>query len=202
MVYGSIKFLKYENNGSGQMNKTYKIVIIFLAILCILVLSVILMFSGVYFFALIHNPQTDEELFFTTITDKTGISFNSCEVVSEKNTHGGFLGDGVTEKIYNCYNKKIKEKDIKKALKPLPLSKNLNEEIMNYNSFESSIDPKLIISEITNGYYFFIDNYAFNYENKQNIYSDANLLKRPAQNYTLGIYDLDTKMFYYFEIDT
>lgn len=184
------------------MHKIYKIVIIFLATLCILVLSVILMLLGVYVFALIYNPQTDEELFFTTITDKTGISFNSCKVVSEKNTHGGFLGDGVTEKIYNCSNQEIKKKDLKKALKPLPLSKNLNEEIMNYNPPEGSINPKPIISDITNGYYFFIDNYAVNYENKKNIYSDENLLKRPAQNYTLGVYDLDTKIFYYFEVDT
>lgn len=67
---------------------------------------------------------------------------------------------------------------------------------------EENIHPEKIIKEISNGYYFFIDNYAVNYENNKNIYNDENISQRPAKNYTLGVYDLDTKIFYYFEVDT
>lgn len=183
------------------MDKIYKISVIFLSTLCILILCLILMLLGVYFFDFIHNPQTDEELFFTTIAEKTAIAFNDCNLVKEENTHGGFLGDGITLKIYNCYSKNIRDKDLKKGLKKLPLSKNLVEEVMN-NFSDDDIKPGDIIKEIDNGYYFFIDNYAVSYENRQNIYSDKKLLTRPAKNYTLGVYDSDTKYFYYFEVDT
>lgn len=184
------------------MNKLYKVSVIFLSTLCILILCIILMLLGVYFFDFIHNPLTDEAMFFKTIEDKTNISFNTCELVSEENTHGGFLGDGITQKIYNCYHQDIEKKQLKKGLKPLPLSDNLMNEIMNNFPIEENIQPENIIKEITNGYYFFIDNYAVNYENNHNIYSDKNISNRSSKNYTLGIYDIDTKVFYYFEVDT
>lgn len=80
------------------MNKIYKVSVIFLSTLCILILCIILMLLGVHLFALLHNPQTDEELFFEIIEDKTDISFNTCELISEEDTHGGFLGEGTTQK--------------------------------------------------------------------------------------------------------
>lgn len=160
------------------------------------------MLLGMHLFSLLHNPLSDAELFFKTIEEKTNVAFNTCELISEENTHGGFLGDGTTQKIYNCYHQNIKKKQLKNELKPLPLSNNLMTEIMTNFPSEENIHPENIIKEITNGYYFFIDNYAVNYENNKNIYSDENISKRPSKNYTLGIYDLDTKKFYYFEVDT
>lgn len=186
------------------MQKIYKVSIIFLSTLCVLVVCIILMLLGVYFFALIHNPKTDEELFHETIYNKTEIDFRSCELISEKNTHGGFNGDGTTQKIYNCYQKEISTKKLKNNLKSLPLSENIRVEMSSkrIDINGESYSYETLIKEITNGYYFFIDNYSEYYKDVEDIYSDEKLLERYATNYTLGIYDADTKYFYYFEVDT
>ncbi len=184
------------------MNKLYKIAVIFLLTLCILLACIILMLFGTKFFSLIHNPKTDEELLLTKIKSKTGIDFSSCELLSEENTHGGFLETGATQKIYNCYHQDIKKKSLKQGLKLLPLSKNLTEDIMANFPNDDKIAPGNIIPEITNGYYFFIDNYTVNYESNLDIYSDKNISNRLSRNYSLGVYDYETKIFYYFELDT
>lgn len=186
------------------MQKLYNVSIIFLSVLCVLVVCIILMLLGMNLFALIHNPKTDEELFFETIYDMTKIDFRSCELISEKDTHGGFNGDGTTQKIYNCYHNEISTKKLKNNLKSLPLSKNIQTELSSIRMDKNgeTYSYKTLIEEITNGYYFFIDNYSEYYKDVENIYSDEKLLDRYATNYTVGIYDADTKYFYYFEIDT
>lgn len=186
------------------MKKVYKVSKIILLILTVLVGCLILMLLGASFFSLIYNPKTDEELFFETLNNKTNIDFKKCALVSEKNTHGGFMGDGTTYKIYNCYQQDISTKKLKSNLNSLPLSENISKEMsskrMDYNGESYSYEK--IIKAITNGYYLFIDNYSEYYNDIEDIYSDEMLLKRPATNYTLGIYDADTKFFYYFEVDT
>ena len=183
------------------MKKMYQVTIIFLISLCILVLSIALMLIGSNVIQIFYSPKTDEELFFEKLNDKTNIDFTKCSLVNIKDTHGGFSKTGTTQKIYNCYKEKINEKDLKKTIS-LPLPKNIKDDISKQRySYDGTLySYKNIIKDITNGYYFFIDNYSNN-NDIEDIYTDKYLPTRTKINYTLGIYDADTKYFYFFEID-
>ncbi len=184
------------------MKKAYQVTIVSLISLCILVLAFALMLIGSNIMKIIYAPKTDEQIFFEKLNDKTSIDFTKCSLVNIKDTHGGFSKTGTTQKIYNCYKEDINENLLKNKILSLPLSQNIKTDMEKERySYEGDLYSfKNIIKDITNGYYFFIDNYSKN--NKvEDIYTDKYLLTRTSRNYTLGIYDADTKYFYCFEID-
>ena len=141
--------------------------------------------------------ETHEENYFRLMKEESGVKLSSCKIIEEDDSHGGFLGDGITRRIYDCRDAKIKISNLKKW-KELPLSENLQYEIYN-----DAIKPEIKqLPEIENGYYYFIDNLSQSNGDVSDINSDEKLLDRPSTNYTLGIYDLDTNLFYYLEVDT
>lgn len=183
------------------MKKMYQVTIVSLISLCILVLSFALMLVGSNVIKTFYSPKNDEEIFLEKLNNKTNIDFTKCTLVNIKDTHGGFSKSGTTQKIYNCYQEKIKDKSLKKMLS-LPLSKNIKDDMskLRYSYDGDLYSFEKIIKDITNGYYFFIDNYSNN-NDVEDIYTDKYLPTRTKINYTLGIYDTDTKYFYFFEID-
>jgi hypothetical protein len=54
------------------------------------------------------------------------------------------------------------------------------------------------IPEITNGYYYFYDRF----EDSSDPLNDSELLERSSYNFTLAIYDADSQILYYCEVDT
>ncbi len=184
------------------MKKAYQVTIVSLTALCILVLSLALMLVGANVMKIIYSPKTDEEIFMEKLNGKTKIDFTKCSLVSIKDTHGGFSKTGTTQKIYNCYKESIDEDILKKKLISIPLSVNIKKDMEKTRySYEGDLYTfGNIIKDITNGYYFFIDNNSIN-DDIGDIYTDKYLSTRTSINYTLGIYDADTKYFYFFEID-
>lgn len=55
-----------------------------------------------------------------------------------------------------------------------------------------------MIPEVENGYWFFYDRHC----ESMDLSSDASIHQRSSWNFTLAVYDADTKMLYYFELDT
>ena len=124
-----------------------------------------------------------------------GISLKNCSIKEEKDTHGGFLGDGEYFAKLECSNIELD------SFKKLPLSNKL-EEVMNMkfcesknceNSFEKYKIPKL-----ESGYYYFADRHS----DTKDIHDDSNLNNRSSYNFSLAIYDSKTKIMYYYELDT
>ena len=146
--------------------------------------------------------ETHEENYFRLMKEESGVELSSCKIIEEDDSHGGFLGDGITRRIYDCRDAKIKISNLKKW-KELPLSENLSIEIYGGITIDGKEYPgQDELPQIENGYYYFIDNHSEVEEEGINRHSDENLLKRASQNYTLGMYDLDTNKFYYYEQDT
>lgn len=137
------------------------------------------------------------------IKNNTGIVVSECEKISEEDSHGG-MGDGETIIEYDC--SKVDVVLNKEKLKQLPLSDNLN--LIMYGGqrdgktygYEFAI--KNDIPKIENGYYYFFDDYGKYYKDIDNYTSDVKLFDRYSFNFTLIMFDSDTKHLYYYEIDT
>ena len=114
-----------------------------------------------------------------------------------EDTHGGFHGDGESiDKIYlNDFQAKIFLKKIKenKNWRKLPVTSEL------YTRIISNIDNfDITIPEIENGYWFFLDRNS----EAINKYDEKAIYDRYSYNYSVAIYDTDTKILYYYELDT
>ena len=59
------------------------VITLYIVITCLFIISVLFIVS---FF-----DKTDEEYHFNDIKNKTNVVFNSCKIIKEKDTHGGFL---------------------------------------------------------------------------------------------------------------
>lgn len=127
------------------------------------------------------------------IINGMGISNNTCRIVRQKDTHGGFLGDGDYFAKIKCNNLKVS--DLTKSWYKLPLTEELKEvtEMMHCDDKEcKNIYEKYNIPNIENGYYYFLD--------RQN--DNTNINERFSYNFTLAIADLDNSTIYYYELDT
>ena len=87
----------------------------------------------------------------------------------------------------------------------MPLPENLNTLVYGKLNESESEGPYITDNDgnqkfpnIENGYYFFKDRHD---ENK-NAIDDTNVLNRHSFNFTIAIYNSDTKVLYYYELDT
>ena len=138
------------------------------------------------------------------------LDLSGCEVVSSRDDHGGFHGDGTAFAELNCSHtgvlNQIKEDGNWKAF---PLDKTVQslvygvteqtgtEEtgIMVYQTgpyVTDDNDP--LIPEIRAGFYRLIDRHAQA--------GETDLLSRASLNFTLALYDTDTDTLYFCEMDT
>ena len=154
----------------------------------IMFLPVILLITG----CSILNCSND------SIISDMGIKDTTCEIVEEKDTHSGFLGDGEYFAKIKCSN--IEDK-LNKKWRELPISEELKEatEIKQCNSKDcKDIYERYNIPNIENGYYYFKDRHSESID--EDDYTDIN--NRPSYNFTFAILDKDTNTIYYYELDT
>ena len=138
-----------------------------------------------------------------------GIDISSAEIISEEDDHGGFHGDGTTFIRLDCSGTDIYDQirngenwtpfPIDDTVKALVYGIEIREgdSLIGIGPYLSDEDNKPLIPEIKNGYYLLIDRQA-----EEDKASGADILHRASLNFTLGIYDSDTDMLYYFERDT
>lgn len=125
-------------------------------------------------------------------TDGFGFKKTEFTIVEEKDTHGGFHGDGTYNLILDCSGNSNRAHEIIKNWEKLPLSDNLESVI--YGNFTKEINWPTI----RNGVYKFIDRHS----ESTNKSDDTDLLSRHSFNFSIAVYDLDTNTLYYFEMDT
>ena len=133
------------------------------------------------------------------ILKKIELNDNKCEIKSELDTHGGFLGDGDYFAKIKC--SKINYNKLSKNWKKLPLSDSLNQvtQIKKCNDKDcKNIYERFSIPSIENGYYYFLNKQA----KSKNKYDDTNLNDKTSLNFILAIMDMDTNIIYYYELDT
>ena len=158
------------------------------------VLIVIFVILGIISFIFYNFDNSKKD-----ISKILNIDLTNCKVEISKDSHGGFLGDGDHYEKIKCTNKE--DKIIKSNWKKLPLESEI-EKVMHMKSCSDKgckdAYEKFNIPNIKNGYYYFLDRHS---ETKYiNDSSELNL--RSSYNFSLGIYDLDKNILYYYELDT
>lgn len=139
-----------------------------------------------------------------TISKELGIDVSSGNKLSYSDDHGGFHGDGTTFASLSFSDEKVLEQ-IKKNTnwKAFPLDDTVRTLIYGVSDETSSIGPYLtdnkgypLVPDIQNGYYILIDRQV------EEQATGADILHRSSFNFTLGIYDVDTHILYFCELDT
>lgn len=140
------------------------------------------------------------------VNEEIGIDISNCNIEKEIDTHGGINGDGDYLIVADCSKDNNSVKKQVTNWRSLPLSKNL--QTIMYGGTISGRDYRYNLAKdhnipkIKNGYYYFIDRYAIQYRDINNINSDENLFNRYSFNFTLAMFDEDNKKIYYYEFDT
>ena len=131
-----------------------------------------------------------------------GFKTSAFTVIEEKDTHGGFLGDGTYYLILDCSEKREQATELIKDWKPLPLTENL--QLIMYGGEKNGVSYAYDLAEeahwpiINNGVYKFVDRHSEAVDKSD----DTNLFNRYSYNFSVAVYDLDTNTLYYFEFDT
>ncbi|MCL2486537.1 MAG: hypothetical protein FWE86_02925 [Oscillospiraceae bacterium] len=136
----------------------------------------------------------------THINNRIDIEIPASSTIEYTDTHGGFHGDGTlfakvtfSEKGATKTIKKIK----KKGWDALPLDDYLH--AMFYGSeidgvtYGYHLSDEAGIPKVENGYWFFKDRHRE---------TDKNFSERYSYNFTVAIFDLDTNILYFYELDT
>ena len=138
----------------------------------------------------------------TAETDYFGFTKEDFKVVDEKDSHGGFHGDGAYYLILNCSENKQKASELIEDWKPLAMSESL--ELIMYGGEKNGVSYAYDLAEeahwpiINNGVYKFVDRHSEAVDKSD----DASLFDRSSYNFSIAAYDLDTNILYYFEFDT
>lgn len=141
----------------------------------------------------------------SVVSGELGMDASACEVISESDTHGGFHGDGTTFIVLDCADgdvlNQIKEKS---GWRAFPLDDTVKALVYGINNETERIGPYLtdqegnpLVPEIENGYYMLIDRQV-----EEGWATGADILHRGSYNFTLGLYDADTELLYFCELDT
>lgn len=166
-------------------------------LLCILLSVCLLCLSG----CSKSGSITDE------ISKTIGIDLSNAEYSTSIDTHGGFHGDGNTIVMMPVASESVLEQiQSNSNWNSLPLTENLTAVVYGITEGNSSIGPYITVDdsrnpavpEITNGYYFFLDRHS----KSTDPHDDTNVLSRGSFNLMIAIYDCDTEMLYYLELDT
>lgn len=121
-------------------------------------------------------------------------------IVAEKDTHGGFHGDGTLFVSVQFADASI-EDEIMNAddWEAFPISETVQTLVYGRELEDGTYGPYLadqeiedLLPEIANGFYWLKDRQE----------ADGELLYRPSFHFTVALYDSDTRCLYYCKVDT
>ena len=150
----------------------------------------------------LHSPQKDD----ISEPQRTvlGINISSGSIITDTDSHGGFHGDGITflEVAFeddSCLNQ-IKGNS---SWKQLPVSYPVDALLYGTQNGSSSIGPyvteggKKLFPKAETGYYYFKDRHT-----GAGGQGSKDVVNRHSFNFTVALYDEDTRTLYYCEFDT
>lgn len=171
--------------------KTRRIFSMGVAAVAVIVLGIVL-----------HSPQKDD----ISETQRTvlGINISNGTIITDTDSHGGFHGDGITflEVAFeddSCLNQ-IKGNS---SWKQLPVSYPVDALLYGTQNGSSSIGPyvteggKKLFPKAETGYYYFKDRHT-----GAGGQGSKDVVNRHSFNFTVALYDEDTRTLYYCEFDT
>ena len=167
--------------------------------LIIIVCVILLIFLILYF---VNKPEKLSTVEY--IKQEIFVDVSGCNIEIDNDEHWGFLGDGDYYVKLDCSDDYVNINNQINEWKQLPLTQNLyykmygREDTENITYVGDGIASELGIPEIKNGYYKFIDRHRETIDPT----NDSALFDRYSYNFTLALYDLDTNILYYYELDT
>ena len=154
--------------------------------LCLIILLLIIVY-------IIYLYTFYDYNFYSTIIETPIPMFAKIE---EKDTHGGFHGDGeALIKVYFSY--KQAEKFIRKIDKNIHWNKLPMKDILQ-TCINNNTTDEISVPIIENGYWFFLDRHS-KATNKYNYYD---MFDRASSNYSIAIFDIDSNVLYIYSLDT
>ena len=117
--------------------------------------------------------------------------------MEEKDTHGGFHGDGEAfVKVYFSNEQAIKfinKINENNHWSKLPMPERLRERVSNADEVEK-------IPNVENGYWYFVDRHTKTTD-KYN-YSEMFDSNRASSNFSVAVFDIETNILYFYALDT
>lgn len=112
-------------------------------------------------------------------------------------THGGFLGDGLTYIRVDFSGAEFESViEGNSAWKETPLTENIHTALHGDETWQGiKYSYDFLLPEVENGYYYFLDRQSDSFD-------DTDLLNRVSFNFTFALYDLEETKLYYLEFDT
>ena len=159
--------------------------------------GIILLICGISLIFLFNSKLFNNKM--EKINKSIEITSFDCKILEDKDTHGGFLGDGDYFAKISC--SRLDYAKLSSNWKKLPLTDSLNKimELIQCSDKEcKSAYERYNIPNISNGYYYFLDRHS----DSKNKYDDSNINNRSSYNFTLALLDKDTNIIYYYKLDT
>ena len=116
--------------------------------------------------------------------------------MEEKDTHGGFHGDG--EAFVKAY---FSDNQAKKFISKIKTNSHWRElpmpETLQKRAFYN-VDKEMEMPNIENGYWFFLDRHSKAIDK----YEYSEMFDRASSNYSIVVFDTDSNTLYYYALDT
>ena len=143
------------------------------------------------------GKKTPQEI----VLNALNVDVSGSTEISYEDTHGGFHGDGITLIALQFNDSSVLEAIRKDShWKKFPLNETtqalvygLEDNASQIGPFLSNEDGNPMVPEIQNGYYILIDRQSE---------TNTDILERSSFNFTIGLYDSDTNILYFCEMDT
>ena len=148
----------------------------------------------------------------TTVGRRVELDLSEASVQTDRDTHGGFHGDGVWFVQLDCSARPLADEIAANPhWKPLPASDNVAillyggekagsgyAPVVKIDDHDSGVYDQPLFPEVENGYYFFFDRH----DGVKDPYNDVSVLNRASYNFTVAVYDADADTLCFCEVDT
>jgi len=149
-----------------------------------------------------RNPQSTQDI----VSDRIGIDVSASTVISVVDTYGGFHGDGMICLGLQFNDDSLIDQIDRNAMwNRLPLDGVLASIVYSSTDENIGFEPLIcdeegnsLIPQIQKGYYCFIDRHS---ESKDTD-DYSKILNRSSYNFTLAVYDEDSRILYFSQLDT
>lgn len=136
-----------------------------------------------------------------TVEKGLGIKVDGVTHISAYDSHGGFLGDGVSRIALTFENGALEDQlAADPAWQSLPMDDTTRALVWGVEDETGSFGPLLtdgegtpLVPPVERGYYRLIDRHSD---------QQSDILSRGSFNFTVGVYDADARILYYCELDT